>query len=136
MQNVHTSNRNIWMIVAPAIVAAFLIGNIIPGMVMLDLQKSAETVPIHGYVVVSVVRDGQEIYHHEDHNLITTVGLDFIREQVGQTSGSGAIDSNGANYIGLTTNSNAASATDTCLATTQGGTTSAEITSNGLERAQ
>ncbi|MEM3653040.1 MAG: hypothetical protein QW158_08465 [Nitrososphaerales archaeon] len=52
---------------------------------------------VKGWVQVKVVRDGQVIYYHEGHNLITNYGKDFIAQQLGSTSPA----SNGANYIGL-----------------------------------
>ncbi|MEM1995190.1 MAG: hypothetical protein QXW32_06970 [Nitrososphaerales archaeon] len=79
---------------------------------------------VKGWVQVKVVRDGQVIYYHEGHNIITTVGKDFIAKQIGSTSP----ESNGANYIALSMNSS----------TPQAGWTSipSEITTGGLARAQ
>lgn len=77
-----------------------------------------------GYVVVSVIRDGKEIYHYEDHNLITDAGKDFISNQIGSTSPG----SNGANYIALSTDSTAPDAGDTTL--------TGEISGSGLDRVQ
>lgn len=57
------------------------------------------------------------------HNLLTTAGRDFLHAQ-GYSTGPGA---NGGNYIALTTDSGAASAGDTTLAS--------EIATNGLSRA-
>lgn len=92
------------------------------------LQKSGngigDRIPASGYVVVSILRQGNEIYHSEDHNLITNAGLDFISAQVGSTS----TGSNGANYIALSSNSTAPAATDTTL--------TGEISGSGLDRAQ
>jgi hypothetical protein len=128
-------NKHVLMSAVPGVVLAVFLVLAIPGSAFVSNQ-TAEAFPVHGYVTVSVIRDGSVIYHHEDHNLITTAGLDFIREQIGQTSGSGQIDTNGANFIGLTTNSKAPHISDTCLSTTDGGTTSAEITTGGLGRSQ
>jgi hypothetical protein len=84
----------------------------------------SDRIPASGYVVVSVVRQDNEIYHFEDHNLITNAGLDFISAQIGSTS-TGA---NGANYIALSSDSTAPAATDTTL--------TGEISGNGLDRSQ
>jgi hypothetical protein len=84
----------------------------------------SDGIPASGYVVVSVVRHGNEIYHYEDHNLITNAGLDFISSQIGSTS-TGA---NGANYIALSSDSTAPAATDTTL--------TGEISGSSLDRAQ
>jgi hypothetical protein len=85
---------------------------------------AGESFPIRGYVAVSVVRDGLEIYHHEDHNIITDAGKDFASAQLGSTSTS----SNGANYVALSSDSGAPDASDTAL--------TGEISSSGLDRAQ
>ncbi len=79
---------------------------------------------VSGHVVVSVMREGTEVYHYEDHNLITDSGKDFISAQIGSASAA----SNGANYVALSSDSTAPAATDTSLA--------GEITGNGLDRAQ
>lgn len=83
-----------------------------------------DSMSARGYVVVSVVRQNIEIYHYEDHNLITNAGLDFISAQIGSTS----TGSNGANYIALSSDTTAPAATDTTL--------SGEISGSGLDRAQ
>jgi hypothetical protein len=76
-------------------------------------------------VVISAKHaDGTEFYHHEDHNIITTVGKDFISAQLGSTSAA----ANGANWIALTNTAITPAAGDTAL--------SGEITANGLSRAQ
>lgn len=113
----------------PAITLAVLLGAFLPGGLFNSVSASttAATTDIigpHGYVVVSVVRNGLEVYHHEDHNLITNAGKDFIAAQIGSTS-PGA---NGANYIALTNTAITPAAGDTTL--------SGEITLNGLARAQ
>ena len=87
-------------------------------------DRIGDRIPASGYVVVSVVRQGSEIYHYEDHNLITNAGLDFISAQIGSTS----TGSNGANYIALSSDSTAPAATDTTL--------TGEISGSGLDRAQ
>lgn len=84
----------------------------------------SDGVPIKGYVIVSLVRGGTEIFHHENHNLITNEGKDFISAQVGSTSPG----SNGANYIALSDDTTAPAATDTIL--------TGELSGNGLDRAQ
>lgn len=121
------------MMSAPAL-GAFLLGAVLlGGIVPNTTDKLSEGFNPTGYVTVSVVRDGTEIYHYEDHNLITNAGMDFIAQQLGDTTGLGT---NGANYIGLSTNSKATDLTDTCISTTNGGTTSTEITGDGLVRSQ
>ncbi|MGH9878456.1 MAG: hypothetical protein ACRD5H_12535, partial [Nitrososphaerales archaeon] len=85
---------------------------------------SIQEVSVSGHVVVSVMRQGNEVYRFEDHNLITNAGKDFISAQIGSTSAA----SNGANYIALSSDSTAPAATDTSLA--------GEISGNGLDRAQ
>ncbi|HEX9678486.1 hypothetical protein [Nitrososphaera sp.] len=82
------------------------------------------TIPVEGYVTVSVSRQGTEIYYYEGHNLITDAGKDFISAQIGSTS----TGSNGANYIALSSDDTAPVATDTTL--------TGEITGSGLDRAQ
>mgnify|MGYP000260911547 CR=1 FL=1 len=79
---------------------------------------------LKGWVQVKVVRDGQVIYYHEGHNLITKMGKDIIAKQLGSTSP----NTNGANYIGLSTSSSSPDADWTSIPD--------EITSGGLERAQ
>ncbi len=83
-----------------------------------------DTVSASGHVTVSVVRQGNEIYHYEGRNLITDAGKDFISAQIGSTT----TGSNGANYIALSNNTAAPLAADTTLA--------GEITGSGLDRAQ
>ena len=83
-----------------------------------------ESLTMKGYVMVSVVRGSKEIYHYEDHNLITDAGKDFISAQIGSASAS----ANGANYIALSSDSTAPAASDTSLA--------GEISGNGLDRSQ
>lgn len=117
-------NRSI-MLAAPVAVAALMLGLVAPGTALLDTQATTDSVGPHGYVVITVARDGDEIYRHEDHNLITNAGKDFISVQLGQTTGIGG---NGANYIGLSTNTAAAAAGDTTLA--------GEIPGGGLARSQ
>ncbi len=84
----------------------------------------SENLGVKGWVVVEVVRDGQVIYHHESHNLIVTQGKDFIAQQIGSTTPA----ANGANYIGLSTDTSTPDASWTVIP--------GEITSGGLERAQ
>jgi hypothetical protein len=125
------SNRSILMMSTPAL-AAVLIGTmLIGGTLPNTTDKFSEGLGATGYVVVSVVRDGNEIYHYEDQNLITNAGRNFIAEELGGTG-----TTSEATFIGLSTNSKATALTDTCISTTDGGTTSAEITSGGLVRSQ
>jgi hypothetical protein len=118
------SNRGI-LLAAPVAMAALLLGLVAPGTALLGTQATTDSVGPHGYVVVTVTRDGNEIYRNEDHNLITNAGKDFIAAQIGQTTG---IGSNGANFIALSTNTAAPAAGDTTLA--------GEITTGGLGRSQ
>lgn len=107
-----------------ASVAAF-IHLIEVGSVLQDSRDGIrDAIPASGFVVVSVIRQDNEIYHYESHNLITNAGLDFISAQIGST----ATGSNGANHIGLSSDSTAPAATDTTL--------TGEISGNGLDRAQ
>jgi hypothetical protein len=94
-------------------------------------NQFSEALQPTGYVTVSVVRDGNEIYHYEDHNLITNAGRDFIATELGGTGTTAS-----AAYIGLSDVSKTPALNDVCLSTTDGGSTSAEITTNGLQRAQ
>jgi len=97
-------------------------------------MPTSDKVPLHGWVdAVARHADGTIFWESHHTNLITTVGKDWIAPQLGSTSPGG----NGANYIALSTNTKAPAASDTCISTTDGGTTSAEITDgNGLARAQ
>jgi hypothetical protein len=119
------TNRGI-MMAAPAAMAVLLLGVLAPGTALFGAQKATtDSVDPHGYVVISAKHaDGAEFYHHEDHNLITTAGKDFISAQIGSTTPGG----NGANYIALTNTAITPAAGDTTL--------SGEITTNGLARAQ
>lgn len=83
-----------------------------------------ESLPVRGYVTVSVVRDNSEFYRYADHNLITDSGKDFISAQIGSTSAA----ANGGNYIALSSDSAAPATSDTTLA--------GEISGNGLDRSQ
>ena len=116
--------KSVLMGAVPGVALAIFLVLAVPGSALVS-NSTTDNFPVHGYVTVSVLRDGNEIYHHEDHNLITDAGKDFIRGQIGATSG---IGTNGANYIALTTNSDAPDEGDTALAS--------EITSGGLSRSQ
>jgi hypothetical protein len=122
------SNRSAIMMTAiPAAMGALLLGLIVSGPAVsygTATETTSDSVGPHGYVVVTVDREGQEIYRYENHNLITNAGKDFISAQIGSTSPG----SNGANYIALTTNAAAPAATDTTL--------TGEITTGGLQRQQ
>ncbi|MGI0019187.1 MAG: hypothetical protein ACREAY_01810 [Nitrososphaera sp.] len=115
------SNRGI-LLAAPVAMAALLLGLVAPGTALMSTQATTDSVGPHGYVVVTVTRDGNEVYRHEDHNLITNAGKDFISAQIGSTTPAG----NGANFIALTTTAVTPAAGDTALA--------GEITSGGLSR--
>jgi len=120
-----TDTKSLLMGAVPGVAVAIMLVLAVPGSALVGTQVTTDSIGPHGYVTVSVVRDGQEIYHHEDHNVITTVGLDFIRGQIGQTSG---IETNGANYIALSENADGEAAGNTALA--------GEITSVDLARSQ
>ncbi|TLY07104.1 MAG: hypothetical protein E6K88_07255 [Thaumarchaeota archaeon] len=120
-----TRKSSVLMMTAPAVGALLVGALLLGGMLPNTTDKFSEAMKPTGYVTVSVVRDGNEIYHSEQHNLITTAGMDFIAKQLGDTLGLGI---NGANYIALTTDSTAPAATDTTL--------TSEITTNGLTRTQ
>ena len=125
LRGMEIRKRSILMITAPAF-AAFLVGALLLGSSLPNtVDKFGETMKPTGYVTLSVVRDGNEIYHYEDHNLITDAGKDFIALQLGQTAGLGI---NGANYIALSSDNGAPNAADTTL--------TGEIITNGLTRAQ
>lgn len=94
--------------------------------------RAGDAVDYSADVNVKIFRAGQLIYDETNHNLLVDVGKNWIRTQIGSTSP----EANGANWVGLSTNTKAPHATDTCLSTTDGGTTSAEITTNGLQRSQ
>lgn len=105
--------------VAVILMGALLLGGTIPS----TTDKFSEGLNPTGYVTVSVVRDGVEIYHYEDHNLITNAGKDFIATELGGTGTTAS-----AQYIALSSNSTAPAAGDTTL--------TGEISSGGLARAQ
>lgn len=116
--------KSVLMSAVPGVALALFLVLAVPGSALVS-NTTTDNFPVHGYVTVSVTRDGQEIYHNEDHNAITTVGQDFIRNQIGATSG---IATNGANFIALTTDTGAVNVADTALAS--------EITTGGLARSQ
>jgi hypothetical protein len=119
-----TDTKSLLMGAIPGIALAVLLVTAVPGSALVGSQVTTDSLSPHGYVTVSVTRDGQEIYKHEDHNLITNAGKDFISAQLGSTSAA----TNGANYIALSSNTAAPAVTDTTL--------TGEITTDGLERAQ
>jgi hypothetical protein len=119
-----TDTKSLLMGAIPGIALAVLLVTAVPGSALVGSQVTTDSLSPHGYVTVSVTRDGQEIYRHEDHNLITNAGRDFISAQIGSTSAA----TNGANYIALSTDTGEPAATDTTLAS--------EITTGGLARAQ
>ena len=116
--------RSVLMMTAPA-VGAFLVGALFAGgMYPNTTDKFSEGLAATGYVTISVVRDGNEIYHFEDHNQITEGGIDFIIDQISGTPSA----TESAQWIGLTTTNITPDDDDTSL--------DSEITSGGLERAQ
>jgi len=119
------------LIVAPAVAAVLMGALLLGGTIPNTTNKFSEGLSPTGYVTVSVVRDGNEIYRYEDHNLITNAGRNFIAQELGDNTTS---STSVGRYIGLSTDTKATALTDTCISTTDGGTTSAEITTNGLVR--
>jgi hypothetical protein len=114
------------MMAAPAVVA-FLLGAILTsGPLLNTTNKFGEQLKPTGYVTVSLVRDGNEIYHYEDHNAMTEEGVDFIIDQISDTPSATSI----AKYIGLTSTD---ITPDDDLAVA--GTLTGEITTGGLARA-
>lgn len=90
--------RSILMLAGPAVVA-FLIGAIVTGGPLpSSTDQFKEQLRPTGYVTVSQVRDGVEIFHYEDHNAITETGIDFIVDQISNDGATGF-----AQFIGLTT---------------------------------
>jgi len=122
LRGMEIRKRSILMITAPAF-AAFLVGALLLGGSLPNTaDKFGETMKPTGYVTLSVVRDGNEIYHYEDHNLITDAGKDFISTELGGTGTTAS-----AQYIALSSDATAPAATDTTLA--------GEIGASGLQRA-
>jgi hypothetical protein len=118
------NKRSVLMMSAPA-VAAFLIGAILPvGAFLNTTDQFSEQLAPTGYVTVSQVRNGVEIFHYEDHNAITETGVDFIIQQVSGTPS----DTESAQWIALTTTD---ITPDDDLSSLAG-----EITSGGLDRTQ
>ncbi|MER3407563.1 MAG: hypothetical protein C4292_01830 [Nitrososphaera sp.] len=128
------STKGTRMIAAPAAAAAtvatalfLFVAVAYPGGATLwanTKPTAADSIGPHGYVIVTVTRDGKEVYRHEDHNLITNAGKDFIAAQIGSNSTGG----NGANFIAVSSNSAAPVPTNTGLA--------GEIGTGGLNRQQ
>lgn len=113
----------------PGLAVAIMLVLAVPGSALVGTQVTTDSIGPHGYVTVSVVREGQEIYRHEDHNDITVDGFDFIAQQISSTS----ISTAGANYIALTETD----ITPATLAGSAGAVLTDEIADgNGLNRAQ
>jgi hypothetical protein len=90
-------NHSVLMLSAPAI-AAVLVGVMLAGgMVPNTTDKFSEGFQATGYVTVSQVRNGVEIFHYEDHNAITETGIDFIVDQISDSAAATP-----AQFIGLT----------------------------------
>jgi hypothetical protein len=119
------SNHRVIFVAALTAMAALLLVLVAPESTLPGSRVTSDSIGPHGKVTVSVLRDGQEIYYHEGHNLITNAGKDFIAQQIGGSSG---LATNGANYIALSSNTDAPAAGDTTLA--------GEITTGGLARSQ
>lgn len=123
-----TDKRNIAMIAGVAVVA-LAIGLYLPVSIFANSspQQTKETFKPTGYVTVSVVRDGVEIYHHEDHNEITETGVDFIVDQVSDSASASA----SAKFIALSS-----TATGTVAIDDDNTALDSEISTGGLARAQ
>ena len=121
----NTNKRGILMMSAPAVAAVLMAAMLVGATIPNATDKFSESLGATGYVVISVVRDGNEIYHYEDHNLITNAGRNFIAQELGDSANAGTA---AAEYIAVSTNVDAPAATDTTL--------TGEIASGGLERAQ
>ena len=119
--------RSVLMMAGPAI-AAFLLGALVTsGPLLNSTNQFSEALKTTGYVTISVARDGQEIYHYEDHNEITEGGVDFIVDQISDSPSATAI----AKYIALsTTASSGGNLVDDDNTSLVG-----EITTGGLQRA-
>ena len=130
-----TDTKSLLMGAVPGVALAVLLVFAVPGSALVGSNVMTDSVGPHGYVTVSVVRDGQEIYHHEDHNDITVDGFDFIAQQIsGNTLGTGSNPvTTGANWIALTSTN----IDPTTLAASAGAVLTDEIADgNGLDRAQ
>lgn len=120
-------NNRLLMIVAIAS-GALLIGMILPSTAIFNSGTTAAKTTVErlvpqGYVVVSAIRNGQEFYHAESHNLIVNQGFDFIANQTGfapQTT-------NKAQWIGLSANTVVLGSSNVTLA--------GELSTSGLTRA-
>jgi hypothetical protein len=122
------NRKSILIGAVPAVAMAALMALVIPSSALIGSQNvTTDGLTAHGYVTVSVTRDGQEIYHNEQHNEITNAGKDFISAQIG----SNTTGSNGANYIALSTTAFSSDPTATTLAGELSGGAA-----NGLARAQ
>jgi len=116
--------RSVLMMAGPT-VAAFLLGAILTsGPLLNTTNKFSEGLKPTGYVTVSLVRDGNEIYHYEDHNAITEAGVDYIVEWISDTPDD---TTQRAVFIGLTSTDITPDDDDTSL--------TGEITTGGLGRA-
>src|SRR5579872_6623307 len=94
-------------------------------MSLCAFSLTGEQLAVHNRVlVVARHADGSVFYQHEDHNLRTNAGGDWQSSVMGNTSAPPAT----ANYIAVSNDATAPTATDTTLA--------GEVTGNGLGRAQ
>lgn len=116
--------RSFLMMAGPTLVA-FLLGAILTsGPLLNTTNQFSEGLKPTGYVTVSLVRDGNEIYHYEDHNAITEAGVDYIVEWISDTPDD---TTQRAVFIGLTSTDITPDDDDTSL--------TGEITTGGLGRA-
>jgi hypothetical protein len=120
------SRRSIPLMASPAI-AVLVLGVLLPGGAFLgSAGQFSESMKPTGYVTVSLVRDGNEIYHYEDHNEITETGVDFIVDQMSDSASATA----SAKYIALST-----TATGTVAIDDDNTSLDSEISTGGLGRA-
>lgn len=108
-----TDTKSLLMGAVPGVAVAIMLVLAVPGSALVGTQVTTDSIGPHGYVTVSVVREGQEIYRHEDHNLITDVGRDFISQQIGGETG---LATEGAHFIALSSTDVTPAASDTSLA--------------------
>ncbi|HEU4605154.1 MAG TPA: hypothetical protein VFS46_02830 [Nitrososphaera sp.] len=120
--------NSVLMLSAPAVAAVLMGAMLVGGMLPNTTDKFSEGLAATGYVTISVVRDGNEIYHYEDHNQITETGIDFIVQQIAGSPSATAT----AQWIALSDVSTGTTAIDDDDATLTG-----ELdNTNGLGRSQ
>ena len=121
--------RSILIMAGPAVIAFLLGAALTNGPLLNTTDKFSEQLRPTGYVTVSQVRNGVEIFHYEDHNVITETGVDFIVDQISDTPSATAI----AKYIALSTTP--ASGGGSVAIDDDNTALDSEITTGGLARA-